>query len=72
MPVVFAGLEEDAVARADLFDRASLALARPTPSVTKIVWPYGWVCQAVRAPGVKWTLAAENVEVAAGAATASM
>src|SRR3954468_12861161 len=30
----------------------------PTPSVTQIVWPSGWVCQAVRAPGVKWTLAA--------------
>ena len=30
----------------------------PTPSVTKIVWPSGWVCQAVRAPGVKWTSAA--------------
>jgi hypothetical protein len=22
---------------------------RPTPSVTKIVWPRGWMCQAVRA-----------------------
>jgi hypothetical protein len=45
---------------------------RPTPSVTKIVCPCGWVCQAVRAPGVKCTLAAANVEVALGAATASM
>src|SRR3954452_20889712 len=45
---------------------------RPTPSVTKIVWPWGWVCQAVRAPGVKWTSAAANVDVPAGAATASM
>jgi hypothetical protein len=42
------------------------------PSVTKIVWPCGCVCQAVRAPGVKWTLAAANVDVPAGAATASM
>jgi hypothetical protein len=45
---------------------------RPTPSVTKIVWPCGWVCQAVRAPGVKWTAAAAKVEVASGTATASM
>jgi hypothetical protein len=44
----------------------------PTPSVTKMVWPCGWVCQAVRAPGVKWTSAAANVDVPAGAATASM
>jgi hypothetical protein len=28
-----------------------------------------WVCHAVRAPGVKWTFAAANVEVPAGAAT---
>src|SRR3954452_21942205 len=45
---------------------------RPTPSVTKIVWPCGWVCHAVRAPGVKCTAAAAKVEVPAGAATASM
>jgi hypothetical protein len=45
---------------------------RPTPSVTKIVWPCGCVCQAVRAPGVKCTLAAAKVELPAGAATASM
>jgi hypothetical protein len=45
---------------------------RPTPSVTKIVWPCGWVCQAVLAPGVKWTFAAANVELPAGAASASM
>lgn len=44
---------------------------RPTPSVTKIVWPCGWVCQAVRAPGVKWTSAAAKVDDASGAATAS-
>ena len=44
----------------------------PTPSVTKIVWPCGWVCQAVRAPGVKCASAVANVELAAGAATASM
>src|SRR4051812_450696 len=37
-----------------------------------MVWPNGWVCQAVRAPGVKWTLAAPTREGSGGAATASM
>ena len=45
---------------------------RPTPSVTKMVCPCGWVCQAVRAPGVKCTSAAAVVELPAGAASASM
>jgi hypothetical protein len=87
VPVVLSGLEEDAIAGADDLDRATFALTetdtlgdedrlavrmRVTPSVTKIVWPCGWVCHAVRAPGVKWTAAAANVEVPAGAATASM
>jgi hypothetical protein len=31
--------------------------ARPQPAVTMRVWPKGWVCQAVRAPGSKVTLA---------------
>ena len=30
---------------------------RPRPAVTIRVWPSGWVCQAVRAPGSKVTLA---------------
>ena len=30
---------------------------RPQPAVTIRVWPSGWVCQAVRAPGSKVTLA---------------
>src|SRR5207253_9549704 len=29
----------------------------PSPSVTMSVWPSGWVCHAVRAPGSKVTLA---------------
>ena len=41
----------------------------PTPSSTKIVWPFGCVCQAVRAPGVKWTLLALTREAPDGAAT---
>src|SRR5205809_3881899 len=31
--------------------------AQPQPAVTINVWPSGWVCQAVRAPGSKVTLA---------------
>src|SRR5580765_1245942 len=31
--------------------------ARPQPAVTINVWPSGWVCHAVRAPGSKVTLA---------------
>src|SRR5664280_532255 len=31
--------------------------AKPQPAVTIRVWPNGWVCQAVRAPGSKVTLA---------------
>src|SRR5450432_2367108 len=31
--------------------------ARPAPAVTISVWPNGWVCQAVRAPGSNVTLA---------------
>jgi hypothetical protein len=37
-----------------------------------MVWPLGCVCQAVRAPGEKWTLLADRREVADGAATASI
>src|SRR5215217_7765590 len=37
-----------------------------------MVWPKGWVCQAVRAPGVKWTLAAASREGGDGVATVSM
>ena len=72
VPVVLAGLEEDAVACADDLGRAAVALAQPDASVTKIVWPCECVCQAVRVPGVKRTSAAANVELPAGAAMASM
>src|SRR5437588_12719545 len=71
VPVVLPGLEEDAVARADDLDLSALPLARPRPSVTKIVCPCGWVCQAVRAPGVKCTAAAAKVDVPAGHGLAS-
>ena len=34
--------------------------AQPQPAVTMRVWPSGWVCQAVPAPGSNVTLAAET------------
>ena len=71
VPVLLARLEEDAVAGTDDLDRAAAALARPTPSVTQIVWPFGCVCHAVRAPGVKWTLLALTRDQSDGAATVS-
>jgi hypothetical protein len=40
--------------------------------VTQIVCPFGWVCHAVRAPGVKWTLLAFRRDPPDGLATASM
>ena len=40
--------------------------------MTQIVWPCGCVCQVVRAPGVKWTLAAAIRDPFDGAATVSM
>src|SRR3982751_2825450 len=33
---------------------------QPQPAVTINVWPSGWVCQAVRAPGSNVTLAHET------------
>src|SRR4029077_9482297 len=45
--------------------------ARPIPSMTKMVWPFGWVCHAVRAAGVKWTLLALWRDWPAGVATES-
>jgi len=44
----------------------------PTPSVTQIVCPRGCVCQAVCAPGVKWTTAAPTGEASLGVAIVSM
>src|SRR5712671_2141410 len=34
-----------------------LVCTRPTPEMTKSVWPSGWVCHAVRAPGSNATRA---------------
>ncbi|HEY5394831.1 MAG TPA: hypothetical protein VIL16_05485 [Trebonia sp.] len=72
MPVILAGLEVDAVARPYLLDRSPSRWQRPIPSVTKIVCPAGWVCQAVRAPGVKWTIPPMTREGGDGVLTTSM
>src|SRR4051794_14160685 len=72
VPVVLAGLEEDAVAGADLLDRTALALAQADAFGHEDRLPVRVGVQAVRAPGVKCTSAAAKVEVPAGAATASM
>src|SRR5438477_2461929 len=36
------------------------ACVRPTPSVTWNVWPTGWACHALRAPGAKCTTLART------------
>ena len=72
MPVILARLEEHAVAGADDFDGSALALAEADALGDEDGLACGWVCHAVRAPGVKWTFTEANVEVPAGSATASM
>ena len=72
VPVVLAGLEEHAVAGADLLDRAAFALAATDALGDEDRLADGWVCQAVRAPGVKWTFAAAARNGPDGSATASM
>ena len=72
VPVLFSGLEEDAVAGRISSTWPPRFWQRPMPSRTKIVWPFGCVCHAVRAPGVKWTALALTRDVADGTATASM
>ena len=57
VPVLFAWREPDDVTGPTLLDRPTPAWARPTPDVTISVWPSGWVCHAVRAPGSNVTLA---------------
>ena len=57
MPMLLAGRKPDDVARANLFDRAALALYAAAANVTISVWPSGWMCQAVRPPGSKVTIA---------------
>src|SRR4051794_30320944 len=44
----------------------------PAPSVTYRVWPSAWECQAVRAPGVKWTALTRMREGASPLAKASI
>jgi hypothetical protein len=71
VPVAFAGLDVDAVTGTDALDRASAALAESDALGDVERLAEGWVCQAVRAPGAKWTPAAPRREGAEGVATVS-
>ena len=51
MPVLLAGREADDIARPDLLEGPPSAAPSRSPEVTIRVWPSGWVCHAVRAPG---------------------
>ena len=44
---------------------------RPTPETAQSVWPTAWLCQAVRAPGLKVTLVARIREGAVPTRTSS-
>jgi hypothetical protein len=72
VPVLLARREEDAIAGTNDLDRPAAPLAEADAFEDVTVWPFGWVCQAVRAPGVKWTLLALSRESSEGAATVSM
>jgi hypothetical protein len=63
--VVLAGLEEDAIARADELDRSALALAEADAFGQEDRLAVRCVCQAVRAPGMKCTAAAPSGGAAA-------
>ena len=69
VPMVLVRFEKDAVARVDESIEPPSRWQSPIPSVTQIVWPCGCVCQAVRAPGAKWTAIAPR---GGASATASM
>jgi hypothetical protein len=56
VPMFLPRWEPDHVPRMNFLDRATPALDPATAAVTIRVWPSGWVCQAVRAPGSKVTL----------------
>lgn len=72
VPVVLAGLEEHAVAGADDLYGAAAALAEAYSLGDEDGLTERVGVPAVRAPGVKWTLATPRREGPDGAATASM
>ena len=57
VPVFFSVGRVDDVPGAELDGLLAAGCTRPRPSVTWRVWPPSWLCQAVRAPGVKRTAA---------------
>src|SRR5829696_3209681 len=73
VPVVLSGLEEHRVVGPDDLDLSAAALAEPHALGNVDGLPEGvGLCHAVRAPGVKWTLAAPRRDGSVGAATVSM
>ena len=57
MPVLFVRLDPDGIARAKFLDWAVPSADQPKPEMTRRVWPKGWVCHAVLAPGSNVTVA---------------
>jgi len=57
VPVFFPRGKPDDVTGPDLLHRFTSVCTRPKPALTRRVCPGGCVCQAVRAPGSKVTLA---------------
>lgn len=55
VPVFLAGRGVDDLAGAGDMTMPSRVPSSAVPSVISRVWPTAWECQAVRAPGVKWT-----------------
>ena len=72
VPVLFVGLEEDAVTGADDLDGSAAALAQADAFGDETVWLSGWRCQGVRAPGMKCTRFAVTRDGGGPAATESM
>jgi hypothetical protein len=72
VPVLLVGLDVDAVAGLDDLDGAAAALAQADALGDEQALSEGWRCQAVRAPGMKWTRLACTRDGAVVAATGSM
>jgi hypothetical protein len=71
VPVFLPRFEEHAVTGPNQLDRRTAALAQAETLRHVDGLPVGGVCQAVRAPGVKWTLLADRRDPGDGVATVS-
>lgn len=72
VPVLFVRLDVDAVAGADQLDRAAAALDQSDSLDDEEALSKRVRCQAVRAPGMKWTKLANTRDGADAVATVSM